>query len=120
MDLWEIVHGSEDAPPSDGDPKIIKEYQRRVKKAMSIIGINLVDSQLHPIKRCKGPAEAWRTLCNIHETRSLGEWRNRAQVLPNSKYGGGCVDKSIGKGATSKPYKKHGIRSLRLLAKWEC
>ncbi len=38
---------------------------------MSIIGINLVDSQLHHIKRCKGPAEAWKTLCNIHETRSL-------------------------------------------------
>jgi hypothetical protein len=65
MDLWEIVDGSEEAPPSNADPKIIKEYQRRVKKAMSIIGINLVDSQLHHIKRCKGPAEAWKTLCNI-------------------------------------------------------
>jgi hypothetical protein len=71
MDLWEIVDGSEEAPPSNADPKIIKEYQRRVKKAMSIISINLVDSQLHHIKRCKGPAEAWKTLCNIHETRSL-------------------------------------------------
>jgi len=38
---------------------------------VSIIGINLVDSQLHHIKRCKGPVEAWKTLCNIHETRSL-------------------------------------------------
>ncbi len=71
MDLWEIVDGSEEAPPSNADPKIIKEYQRCVKKAMSIISINLVDSQLHHIKRCKGPAEAWKTLCNIHETRSL-------------------------------------------------
>jgi hypothetical protein len=32
---------------------------------MSTIGINLVDSQLHHIKRCKGPVEAWKTLCNI-------------------------------------------------------
>jgi hypothetical protein len=63
--------GSEEAPPSDEDPKVIKEYQRRVKKAMSTIGINLVDSQLHHIKRCKGPAEAWKTLYNIHETWSL-------------------------------------------------
>ncbi|KAH8962822.1 hypothetical protein BDL97_05G121000 [Sphagnum fallax] len=62
MDLWEIVEGSEEAPPSNADPKIIKEYQRHVKKAMFIIGINLVDSQLHHIKRCKGPAEAWKTL----------------------------------------------------------
>ncbi len=71
MDLWEIVDGFEEAPPSNADPKIIKEYQRHVKKAMSIIGINLVDSQLHHIKRCKGPAEAWKTLCNIRETQSL-------------------------------------------------
>jgi hypothetical protein len=71
MDLWEIVDGSEEAPPSDADPKIVKEYQRRGKKAMSIIGINLVDNQLHHIKRCKGSAEAWKTLCNIHETWSL-------------------------------------------------
>jgi len=71
MDLWEIVDGYEEGPPSNADPKIIKEYQRCVKKAMSIIGINLVDSQLHHIKRCKGPAEAWKTLCNIHKTRSL-------------------------------------------------
>jgi hypothetical protein len=71
MDLWEIVDGSKEAPPSDADPKVIKDYQRRVKKAMSTIGINLVDSQLHHIKRCKGPTEACKTLCNIHETRSL-------------------------------------------------
>jgi hypothetical protein len=36
--------------------------------------------------------------------REVGEWRNRLQVLPNSRYGGRCVDKSIGKGAASKPY----------------
>jgi hypothetical protein len=71
MDLWEIVDGSEEAPPSNSDPKVIKEYQRRAKKAISTIAINLVDNQLHHIKRCKGPVEAWNTLCNIHETRSL-------------------------------------------------
>jgi hypothetical protein len=35
--------------------------------------------------------------------------------LPNSRYGGGCVDKGIGKGAASKPYKKHGIGSVDYL-----
>jgi len=35
-------------------------------------------------------------------------------TVPNMK------DKGIGKGAASKPYMKHGIGSLRLLAKWEC
>jgi hypothetical protein len=61
MDLWKIVNGSVEAPPSNVDPKVIKEYHMHAKKAMSIIGINLVDSQLHHIKRCKGPAEPWKT-----------------------------------------------------------
>ncbi len=26
---------------------------------------------MQAIKRCEGPTEAWKTLCNIHETRSL-------------------------------------------------
>jgi transposase InsO family protein len=71
MDLWEIVDDSEEAPADDADTKVKKDYDRRAKKAMSIIGLNLVDSQLAHIRSCKGPAEAWRTLCNIHETRSL-------------------------------------------------
>lgn len=79
MDLWEIVEGTEKPPPSEDDdekgikmdPKAIKEYNRRVKKAMSVIGLNLVDNQLAHIRNCKGPTEAWKTLCNIHETKSL-------------------------------------------------
>ena len=71
VDLWDIVDGSEKAPPSDADPKVLKEYQRRVKKAMSIIVLNLADNQLAHVKSCKGPAEAWKILCNIHETKSL-------------------------------------------------
>ena len=71
MDLWDIVDKSEEAPPSNADPKVLKEYQRCVKKAMSIIGLNLVDNQLAHIKSCKGPAEAWKTFCNIHETKKF-------------------------------------------------
>ncbi len=98
MDLWEIVDGSEEAPPSNADPKVIKEVQRRVKKAMSTIGINLVDSQLHHIKRCKGPTEAWKTLCNIHETWSLSniqDARGRGPSRPHQQgqgtYGSTCL-----------------------------
>jgi hypothetical protein len=71
VDLWDIVDGSEKVPPSNADPKVLMEYQRRVKKAMSIIMLNLADNQLAHIKSCKGPAEAWKILCNIHETKSL-------------------------------------------------
>ena len=44
MDLWDIVDGSEEASPSNADPKVLKEYQRRIKKAMSIITLNLADN----------------------------------------------------------------------------
>ena len=35
MDLWEIVEGTEEAPPCDASDKDKKEYQRRVRNAMS-------------------------------------------------------------------------------------
>jgi hypothetical protein len=50
MDLWEIVDGSEEAPPSNADPKVIKEYQRRAKKAMSIIGDALPSPGVNPLE----------------------------------------------------------------------
>ena len=50
MDLWDIIDGSEEAPPSNADPKVKKEYERRVRKAMSVIGLNLADNQLTHIK----------------------------------------------------------------------
>ena len=71
MDLWNIVDRSKEILPSNVDPNVKKAYQRHVKKAMSIMGLNLVDNQLIHIKSCKGPTKAWKTLCNIHETKSL-------------------------------------------------
>ena len=38
MNLWDIVDGSEKTLSSNTDPKVLKEYQRHVKKAMFIIG----------------------------------------------------------------------------------
>src|ERR1700737_2951057 len=70
-DLWEIVEGTELPPPSTASDEVKKAYERRCKKAFAIIATSLVDKELAHIKGCKGPAEAWRTLCNIHETKSL-------------------------------------------------
>ena len=70
-DLWEIVDGSESPPPSTASDEVKKAYDRRCKKAFAIIAMSLVDKELAHIKGCKGPAEAWKTLCNIHETKSL-------------------------------------------------
>lgn len=33
--------------------------------------INLVDNELAHIKECKGPAETWKTLSNIHKTKNI-------------------------------------------------
>ena len=71
MDVWDIVDGYEEAPPSSMNSKVLKEYQRHVKKVMSIIGLNLADNQLAHIKSCKGPAKVWKTFCNIPATKSL-------------------------------------------------
>ena len=45
MNVWDIMHGSKE-PPSNADPKVLKDYQRHVKKAMPIINLNLADNQL--------------------------------------------------------------------------
>lgn len=60
---------SDEALPSNADSKVLKEYQRHIKKANSIISLNLVDNQLAHMKNCKGPVEVWKTLCNIYETK---------------------------------------------------
>ena len=61
MDLWDIVDRSEKTPLSNVDPKVLKEYQRCVKNAISVICLNMADNQLVYIKSCKGPAEASKT-----------------------------------------------------------
>ena len=38
---------------------------------MFIIGLNLVDNQFVHINNCKGPAETWKIICNIHEMKNL-------------------------------------------------
>lgn len=46
VDFRGIVNKFKEAPPSNFDPKVKKEYQRPVNKAMSIIASNLADNQL--------------------------------------------------------------------------
>jgi hypothetical protein len=45
VDLWNIVDKYEGAPSSNVDPKVKKKYQKRIKKAMSIIAFNLADNK---------------------------------------------------------------------------
>ena len=70
-DLWEIMEGSELLSPSTASDEVKKAYERRCKKAFAIIATSLMDKELVHIKECKGPAQSWKTLCNIHKTKSL-------------------------------------------------
>lgn len=53
MDLWDIVDKFDNVSPSNMDSKVLKDYQKRVKNVISILGLNLVDNQLAHIKSCK-------------------------------------------------------------------
>lgn len=71
LEIWKIVKGIKEPPPSNANLKIKTEYRKWVCTIMSPIALNLVDSQLWHIKLCKGPTEAWNMLYNIHEFKSL-------------------------------------------------
>ena len=58
MDPWDIVDYSMETAHFNSDYKVLNDYQRRVKKSMSMIGFNLINNQLAHIKNCKRPAEA--------------------------------------------------------------
>ena len=45
MDFWDIIDEFEKAILSNVDPKILKEYQKHIKKTMSSIGLNSADNQ---------------------------------------------------------------------------
>ena len=70
-DLWAVVDGSEEPPSADADVTTKKVFDRKEMKAFALIVTNLVDQQIAHIRHCKGPAQAWTTLCNIHETKFL-------------------------------------------------
>jgi len=39
MDIWDIMNSFEKPPPSNADPKELKEFERCVKKVMSIVAL---------------------------------------------------------------------------------
>ena len=70
-DLWDLVEGTEIAPPTGSDEKLILAFKKRERTAFRILCTHLVDAQLQHVKSCKGAAEAWKTLRGIHETKGL-------------------------------------------------
>jgi hypothetical protein len=70
-DLWDIVEGTEKAPSIESDKKVISAFKKRERVAFRILCTHMVDAQIQHVKSCKGVAEAWKTLCGIHETKGL-------------------------------------------------
>ena len=70
-ELWDIVTGDEKPPPSGTDPKEVVAFKRRERSAFRILCSHMVDAQIQHVKSCKGPAEAWKILQGIHETKGL-------------------------------------------------
>jgi hypothetical protein len=60
-DLWDVVEGTEKAPPSDSDVKIILAFKKPERMAFRILYTHMVDAQIQHVKSCKGAAEAWKT-----------------------------------------------------------
>lgn len=69
--VWGIVDKSVAPPPSNTNMKAIKNCEKCAKNAISIIARNLADNQFAHIKSCNGLVEAWKTLCIIHEPKTL-------------------------------------------------
>ena len=57
-DLWDLVEGTEIAPPTGSDEKLILAFKKRERIAFHILCTHLVDAQLQHVKSCKGAAEA--------------------------------------------------------------
>jgi transposase InsO family protein len=69
-DLWEIVTGSEEHP-GNSDEKIKIAYERKERKALATICLNLKDSQLSHVRAASSAKEAWSKLEKLYETKSL-------------------------------------------------
>ena len=74
MDLWDIVDGSEQRPEvtgSEDNAKAVKAYDRRAKKALASICLNLTDSQLLHVRSSTTAKEAWNKLTELYEAKGL-------------------------------------------------
>lgn len=71
LDLWNIVDESKEAPIIDVDMNEKKEFKCRKKKSFGLIATNVDETNFSHIISCKRSIEAWKTLCNIYESKNL-------------------------------------------------
>ena len=67
-DLWEIVEGTSTRP---SDEEEAKKHDKLQRKALMLIVTHVNDQQGALLKKCKTGKEAWDTLQNVHESKTL-------------------------------------------------
>ena len=68
-DLWGFVTGEETEPK--GPPEAITAFNKRQRKALSTVCLQLRDAQLRQIQTAKNVQSAWKTLEGLYQTKSL-------------------------------------------------
>jgi hypothetical protein len=69
-DAWEIVKGTEEAPPDTESLKVRKEYQTRVNRGYSTIYLNTSKELRNLISETENPKVAWDTLKTFFQPKS--------------------------------------------------
>jgi hypothetical protein len=84
--LWAIVKGTEKAPT---DARQLLEWEKREERTNSILGLSLLDSQLHLIDLSKSSTQMWEQLSKIFGEKDENEKFNlKLQLLKLKMHAG--------------------------------
>jgi hypothetical protein len=67
--LWKFVDGSATLP-NEEVPRA--NYNKNETKAFTLLCEHLTDAQLEHIQYCDNVRSAWEALCDVHETKTIG------------------------------------------------
>ena len=89
-DLWEIVEGSE-VLPEEATNKQAQEFRKRVNKALSLICLSVSDNLQIYVRNAKTGKEAWDSLQNHFEEKTLSRKVSLHQKLYSARMGNGSM-----------------------------
>jgi hypothetical protein len=84
LDPREIVDEIGETPSLEATMKEKKGFKSREKMALGTIAMNLDETNFTHVISCKGATNAWKTLCNVYESRNLSNvlwWRQKLFTL---------------------------------------
>ena len=90
-DLWEIVEGSE-VLPEEATHKQQQEFRKRVNKSLSLICLSVSDNLQIYVRNAKSGKEAWDSLQNHFEEKTLSRKVGLHQKLYSARMEGTMID----------------------------